>query len=29
MHVTERHAIVFSGDWNGAERRFRLAPGQP
>src|SRR6185503_11365128 len=28
LHVTERHAIVFSGDWNGAERRFRLAPGQ-
>ena len=28
LHVTERHAIVFSGDWNGAERTFRLAPGQ-
>jgi len=28
LHVAERHAIVFSGDWNGAERTFRLAPGQ-
>jgi len=28
LHVTERHAIVFSGDWNGAERKFRLDPGQ-
>ena len=28
LHVTERHVIVFSGDWNGAERTFRLDPGQ-
>ena len=24
LHVTERQAIVFDGDWNGGERRFRL-----
>jgi uncharacterized membrane protein YgcG len=23
LHVQERHAIVFDGDWNGGERRFR------
>lgn len=28
LHVTERHAMVFSGDWNGGERFFRLDPGQ-
>ena len=28
LHVTERHTIVFTGDWNGAERTFRLDPGQ-
>jgi hypothetical protein len=28
LHVTERHTIVFSGNWNGAERTFQLAPGQ-
>ncbi|HUO66819.1 MAG TPA: DUF2207 domain-containing protein, partial [Gammaproteobacteria bacterium] len=24
LHVIERQAIVFDGDWNGGERRFRL-----
>ncbi len=24
LHVTERQAMVFDGDWNGGERRFRL-----
>jgi uncharacterized membrane protein YgcG len=24
LHVTERQAIVFDGDWNGGERIFRL-----
>lgn len=28
LHVTERHAMVFTGDWNGGERRFRVGPGQ-
>lgn len=28
LHVRERHAMVFSGDWNGGERRFRIARGQ-
>jgi uncharacterized membrane protein YgcG len=28
LHVVERQAMVFSGDWNGGERRFRVAPGQ-
>ncbi|HKP61853.1 MAG TPA: DUF2207 domain-containing protein [Polyangiales bacterium] len=28
LHVSERHAIVFSGDWNGAERVFGLKSGQ-
>ena len=28
LHVTERHAMVFTGDWNGGERRFRLGFGQ-
>ena len=23
LHVEERHAIVFDGDWNGGERIFR------
>ncbi len=26
--VRERQAIVLSGDWNGPQRRFHLAPGQ-
>jgi len=28
LHVSERQAIVFTGDWNGGERKFRIAPGQ-
>ncbi|HEY7817287.1 MAG TPA: hypothetical protein VIG29_03635, partial [Vicinamibacteria bacterium] len=24
LHVVERHHMVFTGDWNGGERRFRL-----
>jgi len=24
LHVTERHAMVFDGDWNGGERTFQL-----
>lgn len=28
LKVTERHAMVFTGAWNGGERRFRVAPGQ-
>jgi len=28
LHVAERQAIVFNGDWNGGERTFRLEPGQ-
>jgi hypothetical protein len=28
LHVVEHHAMVFTGDWNGGERRFRLEPGQ-
>lgn len=27
LHVSERQAIVFNGDWNGGERRFRLGVG--
>ncbi|MCA1583008.1 MAG: hypothetical protein LC796_16805, partial [Acidobacteria bacterium] len=26
--VVERHVMVFTGDWNGGERTFRLFPGQ-
>lgn len=26
LHVEERQAMVFDGDWNGGERRFRLEP---
>jgi uncharacterized membrane protein YgcG len=26
LHVSERHHMVFTGDWNGGERGFRLAP---
>ena len=25
LHVQERHAIVFDGDWNGGERIFRTS----
>lgn len=28
LHIVERQAIVFTGDWNGGERKFRLFPGQ-
>jgi uncharacterized membrane protein YgcG len=28
LHVAERQAMVFTGDWNGGERTFRLAAGQ-
>jgi uncharacterized membrane protein YgcG len=28
LHVKERQAMVFSGDWNGGERRFRLSGPQ-
>ena len=28
LHVRERQVMVFSGDWNGGERRFRIGPGQ-
>ena len=28
LHVTERHEMVFTGDWNGGERTFRITGGQ-
>lgn len=28
LHVVERQAMVFTGDWNGGERIFRIMPGQ-
>ncbi len=28
LHVTERQAMVFTGDWNGGQRVFRVNPGQ-
>jgi uncharacterized membrane protein YgcG len=28
LHVVERQRFVFNGDWNGGERRFRVADGQ-
>ncbi len=28
LDVTERQTMVFSGDWNGGERIFRVFPGQ-
>lgn len=28
LHVAERQAMVFDGDWNGGERRFRLSGAQ-
>ncbi len=28
LHVMERHQMVFTGDWNGGERRFRVAGNQ-
>ncbi|NUQ12006.1 MAG: DUF2207 domain-containing protein, partial [Gemmatimonadaceae bacterium] len=26
LHVSERQTIVFTGDWNGGERRFHIRP---
>src|ERR1051326_3890422 len=28
LHVSERQNMVFDGDWNGGERKFRIEPGQ-
>ncbi len=28
LQIAERQAMVFTGDWNGGERTFRLFPGQ-
>jgi hypothetical protein len=28
LNVAETHVMVFTGDWNGGERRFRLEDGQ-
>lgn len=28
LHVVERHTMVFTGDWNGGERSFRVEPYQ-
>ena len=28
LEVVERHAMIFTGDWNGGERTFRLFSGQ-
>jgi hypothetical protein len=28
LHVEERQTIVFTGDWNGGERRFNIRPRQ-
>ncbi len=28
LHVVERQHMVFTGDWNGGERRFSIRPGQ-
>jgi len=28
LHVRERQTMVFSGDWQGGERRFNIRPGQ-
>lgn len=28
LHVQERQAMVFDGDWNGGERRFNIRKGQ-
>lgn len=28
LHVVERHTMVFTGDWNGGERVFRVEPHQ-
>ena len=28
LHVAEKQTMVFTGDWNGGERKFRIFPGQ-
>jgi hypothetical protein len=28
LRVVERHTMIFDGDWNGGERRFRVDDGQ-
>ena len=28
LHVSERQNMIFDGDWNGGERKFRVEPGQ-
>ena len=28
LHVAEKQTMVFTGDWNGGERKFRVFPGQ-
>jgi len=28
LHVSELQNMVFDGDWNGGERKFRIEPGQ-
>jgi hypothetical protein len=28
LHIRERQEMVFTGDWNGGERKFRLGIGQ-
>lgn len=28
LHITERHAMVFNGAWNGGERTFQIRPWQ-
>ncbi|HEX5759620.1 MAG TPA: hypothetical protein VF121_10530, partial [Thermoanaerobaculia bacterium] len=28
LHVAERQTYVFTGDWNGGERRFEVGPGE-
>ena len=28
VHITERHAMLFDGDWNGGERRFQTRSWQ-
>ena len=28
LRVSERHVMVFNGDWNGGERSFRVEPHQ-
>ncbi|HWC65627.1 MAG TPA: DUF2207 domain-containing protein [Thermoanaerobaculia bacterium] len=28
LHVSERQNMIFDGEWNGGERKFRVEPGQ-